>query len=103
MKIISITTDNKIALIGISEMTHQLPYARRLPNQREYYYVFDDDNTLSEGTRINKLCSNLANDEVLGDAYIVKSDIDITGLAFEDDCTSCTDVDLVKIIKMCQR
>lgn len=103
MKIINITTDNKISLIDISEIKHELPYARRIPNQYEYYYVFDDGDTLEEGTPVNKLCSNIIKDRVLGDAYIVKSNIDITGLAFEDDCISCTEDDLIKINEMCSR
>ena len=101
MKIISITIDNKISLIDISEMKHEFPYARRIPNQSEYYYVFDDGDALGEGTPVNTLCSNLAKDEVLGDAYVVKSNIDITGLAFESECISCTDVDLATVTNMC--
>ena len=103
MKIISITTDDKISLIDISEIKHEIPYARRIPNQCEYYYVFDDGDALGEGTSINKLCSNIIKDRVLGDVYIVKSNTDITGLAFENDCISCTEDDLIKINKMYSR
>lgn len=94
MKIISITTDHNLSLVDVSEIKHQLPYARRIPNQKNYYYVFDDGDALSEGAKINTIGSAIAKDEVLGDVYIVKSYADVTGIAFEDECISCTEDDL---------
>ena len=102
MKIISITIDNNISLVDISEIKHEFPYARRIPDQNEYYYIFDDGDALREGTPVNNLCSNLAKEEVLGDAYVVKSNINITGLAFENDCVECDDADLAVVTKMCR-
>lgn len=102
MNVIRITPDNNIDLIDISNIKHQYPYARKIPNQQSYYYVFEDGD-IDEHESINTLCSNLAKEQIIGEAYVVKSDIDITGLAFEEDCINCDEADLLNVINLCRK
>lgn len=91
-KIIKIANNGTISIVDFDDMKFALPYARKLRNRLNFFLVWDED---EDSTEKNVVASNVAGINLFGDAFVVKSEEDITGIGFDSsDCISCHNSDL---------